>query len=225
MAELYKPSEFLICPDSHQFSPDTLEGIRLQLAENNIDLETWRGMQFFIRLSQQLYSPTDPDHGWLHILDVIEHTHNIADIHNVNDREYYALMSAACLHDVIRYGVENPAVLSAQIAEIVLAPHMSPQTLELAVNAIADHSSGAEKRSSKKGRVGPYFYDGDKKPTSRYRWELWGLNPKEYTQTSIEDEYRTFLDLVMGTVVTHYTSDTIEYLMLEQEALKNASGY
>ena len=225
MSELYKPSEFLVCPHSHEFSPDTLETIQFLLAENNIDLETWNGMQYFIRLAQNLYSPTDPDHGWSHIQDVIYHTHNIADIHNVSEKEYYALISAACLHDVIRYGVENPAILSAQIAEIVLAPHMSTQTLELAVNAIADHSSGAEKRSSKKSRVGPFFYDGDKKPTGRERWELWGLHTKEYTKTSIEEEYRIYLDLVMGTVVTSYTSDTIKRLILEQEALKNASGY
>ena len=219
-----KSAEFLVCPDCHDFSPEKLEYMQLILAQHNVDLETTEGIQLLVGLSRSLYPANDPDHGWGHIQNVIWHSHNLANIYNISLEEYYALISAACLHDVIRYGVNNPAVLSAEMAESVLAPHMRPKTIQLTTDAIAQHSSGIFGRYSD-NRVTQLIYDADKGDTNRFRWQNCGLNPRIFTETPIENEYDTYLDLVLGTVSTSYTKKIIMQKIEELEALKNAGAH
>ena len=238
MSELYIPTpileaksnDFYICPTGEEFSPLVLDQLQWALAKKRIDLESQKGIEYLYQLSSSLYSPTDPDHGWQHIQTVMHHGQHLAQLYEINDQERYALFSAICLHDVIRCGVNNPAILSAGIAEQVLSPYMRPKTVQMAVDAIAQHSSGSLQRYNN-DFVPILMYEADKSHTDRLRWLLpWGFDPSRYTIVDnkiapIEKEYEYYLEMVHGTAATHYLKNIIEPRMEELQALKNASGY
>mgnify|MGYP000166707026 CR=1 FL=1 len=232
MTELLTPSqhiaiaspEFLENHTDHTFSPLLIDCVRFTLEQGRVDLETPNGITFFIQLSKGLYSPTDPDHGWHHISTVLENSLFLAKKYQLKEQEVYALLAAACLHDVIRYDVPNPAQCSAEIAEHILQNHMQPLTVKWTTSAIDQHSSPRSKRYFS-DIVSETLYDADKMHTDPFRWVNCGLNPYAVENNSIETAYRTSLEEIHGTIGTYPAHEIIEWRMAEREALKNASEY
>ncbi len=232
MSELYKlpqdieiaSPEYLPNHTGHEFSPLSIDRIQYALVRDNVDLETPQGINYFTELSKNLYSPTDPDHGWKHISTVIQNSLFLAERYQIGDQKVYALLAAACLHDVIRYGVNDPARCSAEIAQHILSNHMRPLTADWAVAAIDQHSSPRSKRYSDDD-VSILIYEADKLHTDPKRWVNCGLNPFQFEHTEIEQAYRMSLEEIHGTVATFPTYYLIERRMAEREALKNARAH
>lgn len=232
MSELYIPTpnspDFYECPTAEEFSPVALDHLQWMLANNHVDLETPQGIEYLFSLAASLYSPTDPDHGQMHIRTVKYHSLCLAKNYQISKQEMFALLSSVCLHDVVRCGVNNPAIISAEIAEKVLSLHMRPQTVQMAVDAIAQHSSGLSQRYQN-NMVTMLLYEADKSHTDRFRWLLpWGMDPTKYTIIDnhiapIEIEYEQYLKMVHGSAATSYMSNIIEQRMWELQELKNAS--
>ncbi len=215
-----KLSEYLSAPDCTHVPQLGLERVGYWLAHTKPDLETAPGIHALTKVIEPLYPAGDRDHGWPHIQAVVFHLNNLAHTKGSDVETYAALSLAALFHDVIRYDESSPAYASAVETERLLHLYVRPPILTKALDAIAQHSLGREKRYANRSVVDT-FYDIDKADTSRFRWSQWGIIPQVVQpQLPIEQEYSIYLDLVLGTVGSTYTARIIQRLMLELAQLK-----
>lgn len=215
-----KLSEYLRAPDCTHIPQLGLEKVGHWLNTAKPRLDTPAGMRALTKAAEPLYPATDRDHGWPHIQAVLFHLNQIAIKARVDQETYMALRLAALFHDVIRYDEVSPAYASAVAAEQVLHSHVRPRILKKALDAMVQHSTGRYNRYADTPEV-DYFYDADKADTSRIRWSQWGISPQVFQPgLSIEEEYRVYLDLVLGTVGSRYTAEIIHKLMRELAQLK-----
>lgn len=212
-------TEFLVQPTCYCDPHEVQAFLKWKLAQERVSLEQKKGVALLTQLSRELYPALDRDHGWPHIAAVLHHMDMLTQMYQVSDNEYYALCFAALLHDSVRYNHHSPAVASAIFTQDLLKPYVQSATLDLALDAIIQHSSGTRARY-KHTHTTRLLYDADKSDTNRVRWSQWGLNPNKIEQTTIELEYQLYLDLVLGTLSTYYSFDILQKRLHELELLR-----